>query len=107
MVDIIEYGYVQTESSSAPAHLTHPASPLTRFHVRVRLKINMLDGINISTMSLLISTSCLNQINFKLIYFLTEENGGGKILPRGQAAHQRAGLVSPLAAIWPHFNLNL
>ena len=48
MVDIIEYGIVQTEPSSAPAHLTHTASPLPGFHVWVRLKIHMLDGVNTS-----------------------------------------------------------
>ena len=40
MFDMLGIERAHTQASSAPAHLAHTSSPLSRLHVRVRLKMH-------------------------------------------------------------------
>lgn len=79
MFDMLGIERAHTQASSAPAHLAHTSSPLSRLHVRVRLK---MDTLNTS------STSCFHM--FQQCNEIFWQNS-----PTGRVAHQqRAGLVS-------------
>ena len=78
MCDMLGIERAHTQASSAPAHLAHTSSPLSRLHVRVRLK---MDTLNTS------STSCFHM--FQQCNEIFWQNS-----PTGRVAHQqRAGLV--------------